>query len=150
EHSEDRERDESLLVQVPEREQQEWARQRNRVELVERQPLRRREDQVDEREPKSGLVGADMLPCKPEDRERAERDRDRLDGEQHVRARPDPPEWREEREDHVGVRGEPRYLLAGGARHLEEVTVRGRPDRLHHVPEIEAAGVEGVLALDRE
>ena len=40
------------------------------------------------------------------------------------------------------MRGEPRRLLAGEVRHRERIAVRGRPDRLRHVPEVEAAGVE--------
>ena len=124
--------------------------ERDRVELVQRQPLRRRVEQVDEREPERGAVAAEVLAREPEDGQRAERDDDRLDDEQHLRARPDPPERREGGEDRVEVRGEPRDLPPVAARHLEEVAVRRVPDRLHHVPEVVAAGVERAVAEDRE
>ena len=48
------------------------------------------------------------------------------------------------------MRCEARRLLALEVRHLEWMAVRGRPDRLHHVPEVEAAGVERAVAQDRE
>ena len=41
------------------------------------------------------------------------------------------------------MRGEPRDLLAVQVRHAQRVAVRRPPDRLHHVPEVEAAGHEG-------
>ena len=97
-----------------------------------------------------GVLGAEVLAREPEDGQRAERDRERLDREQHVRARPGEPERRERGEDRVEVRAEPRGLLAGQVRDLEEVAVRGRPDRLRHVAEVEATGLEGTLARDRE
>jgi hypothetical protein len=77
------------------------------MELVQRQPLRRRVEQVDEREGETAAVAAEVLAPEPEHGQRPERDGDRLDDEQHLRARPDPPERREEREDRVEVRGEP-------------------------------------------
>ena len=52
------------------------------MELVQRQPLRRRVEQVGEREAEAGALGAEVLAREPEDRQRAERDRDRLRDEQ--------------------------------------------------------------------
>ena len=45
---------------------------------------------------------------------------------------------------------QPRRLLAGEVRHLEGAAVRGRPDGLDHVAEVEATGLEGPVPLDRQ
>ena len=52
----------------------------------------------------------------------------------------------------IGSKCEPSREICSPARFVtcEEVAVRRRPDRLRHVPEVEAAGVEGALAADRE
>jgi hypothetical protein len=120
------------------------------VELVQRQPLGRRVGEVGKREADSGSLAAEVFAREPVDGQRAERDRDRLRHEQQVRARPDEPERREGGEDRVEVRTEAGHLVAAQARDLERVAVRRRPDRLHHVPEVEAAGREGSVAQDRE
>ena len=88
------------------------------MELVQRQPLRRRVEQVGEREPERRSFGAEVLAREPVDRQRAERDGDRLAHEQQVGARPDQPERRERGEDRVEVRAEPRDLVAAQARDL--------------------------------
>ncbi len=69
---------EPVLVQVPEGEEQERAGERDGVELVQRQPLGRRVEQVGEREAEPGPLGAEVLAGEPEDGQRADRDRDRL------------------------------------------------------------------------
>ena len=48
---EDRERDQAALVEVPDRKQEQRARERDRMELVQRQLLGRRVEEVREREP---------------------------------------------------------------------------------------------------
>src|SRR5207249_424555 len=101
EDGEDREGHEPVVVEVAEREEQERTGERDRVELVQRQPLRRREDEVEEREAERRPLRAEVLPRQREDREGAGRDGDGLDDEQHV-------------------------------------------------PEVEAAGLEGVVAQDGE
>ena len=91
-----------------------------------------------------------MLARQREDGEGARRDGDGLDDEEHVRAGPDPPQRREEDEDRVDVRREPGDLLALEVRDAKRMAVSGRPDRLHHVPEVEAARLEGAVAEDGE
>ena len=120
------------------------------MELVQRQPLRRRIEQVREREADPGAFRAEVLAREPVDRQRAERDRDGLDDEQKVRARPGKPERREGDEDRVEVRGEAGDFVSTQARDGERVAVRGRPDRLDHVAKVEAAGLERAVAQDRE
>ena len=48
------------------------------------------------------------------------------------------------------MRSEPGDLFALEVGDPERVAVRGRPDRLHHVPQVEATGLERAVALDRE
>ena len=148
EHGEDREGDEPVLVEVPEGEEQERGGERDRVKLVQGQPLRRRVEEIDECEPERRALAAEVLVRQPEDGQRTECDDDRLDDEQHLRARPDPPQRREGGQDRIEVRGEPRDLPPVAARHLEEVAVCRVPDRLHHVPEVVAAGVERAVTED--
>jgi len=62
-----RERQQPALVEEPDREEQQWARERDRVELVQRQPLRRGVDQVREGEAEGGAVRAEVLAGEPED-----------------------------------------------------------------------------------
>jgi hypothetical protein len=56
-----------LLVEVPDREDEQRARRRHRVEFVERKPLHRGIEQVDEREEGAQARGAEVLARKPED-----------------------------------------------------------------------------------
>jgi hypothetical protein len=135
----------AVLVQVPEGEEQKRAGEGDRVELVQRQPLGRRVEQVDERKPEPGAVAAEVLPCEPEHRQRTEGDDDRLDDQQHLRARPDPPQRREGGEDRIEVCGQARDLHSVPACHLQEMAVGGVPDRLHHVAQVVTAG--GVRAM---
>ena len=145
-----RERDQPVLVEEPDREQEQRARERDGMELVQRQPLRGRVEEVGEREAQAGALGLEVLAGQPEDREGAERDGDRLRDEQNVRARPREPERREGDQDRVEVSCEAGDLVAAQARDRERVAVRGRPDRLHHVAEVEAAGLERPVAQNRE
>ena len=133
------EREQPFLVEVPEREEQERRRERDGMELVQRQPAGRRIEQVGEREAEAGPPRCEVLPREPEDGKRAECDRDRLHDEQQVRARPEPPQWGEEHEDRIDVRGEPGDLLAVEVGHAKRMPVRRRPDGLHHVAEVEAS-----------
>ena len=41
--------------------------------------------------------------------------------------------------------GQPRDLSAVQVRDLQQVAMRGRPDRLNHVAQVEAAGLEGFV-----
>jgi hypothetical protein len=116
------------------------------MKLVQRQPSRRGVQQVGEGEPHSGARGAEMLPRKQVDGDRAERHGDGLDDEQEMRARPDPPERREQDENRIDVGREPRDLIAVQIRHPQWVAVSRRPHRLHHVPEVEPAGEERVVS----
>ena len=150
EGGDDRERDEPVLVQEPEGEEEERRRERHRMELVEREPLRRRVEEVREPEAEPGPVGVEVLSRQQEDRPGAERDRGRLGRQQHRRIGPEPPEGSESREDRVEVRAEPRDLLALEIGDGEHVAVCGRPHRLRHVAEVEPAGTEREMAQDRE
>ena len=120
------------------------------MELVQRQPARRRVHEVHEGEADSRARRPEVLPREPVHGQCSERDRDRLDDEQHLGARPDPPERGEEHEDRVDVRPEPRDLVTVEVSHTQRVAVRRRPDCLHHIPEVEAAGRESILAQHRE
>src|SRR5438094_3231648 len=120
------------------------------MEVVQGQPLRRRIEQVGERECEPGTLGGEGLAGEPVDGKRADRDRDRLRREEHVRARPREPEGREGGEDRVEVGREAGDLVPAEARHLQRMAVRGRPDGLHHVAEVEAAGLERAVAQDGE
>ena len=149
--SKDAEQHEPVFVQKPEGVEQQRTGECPGVELVEREPLQGRIDQVDEREPERGPLGAEVLAAEPEDGECAARESERLDGYEHVRARPDEPERREHGQDRLEVRSEPRDLLAVEVGLLEEaVAVRRRPDRLDDVAEVEAPSVERAMAKDRE
>jgi hypothetical protein len=140
----------ALLVQVPDGEEEQRAGERDRVKLVQRQPLHRRVDEVDEREERAESLGGEMLACEPEHRQRAERDGSRLHREEHRRARPQPPERREGGEDWIDVRAEPVDLSAVELRDVERSALCGRPDCLHHVSEVEAAGLERSMLLHGE
>jgi len=112
------ERQQSAFVEEPDRVQQQRTGERNWVELVQRQPLRRRVDEVRERKAEPGARAAEVLVRQPVDGQRAEGDGDRLRDEQQVRARPGEPERGKRREDRVEVRAEPRELVAAEPGHL--------------------------------
>jgi hypothetical protein len=150
ERGEDGEGNEAVLVEVPEGIQQERARERDGMEIAQGQPVRGRVEEVRQRETEGGPLRAEVLPGKPEHRQRAERDRDRLGREEHARARPEPPERGEENEDRVDVRAQSRNLLALEVCHRQRMPVRSRPDGLGHVAEVEAPRVERAVAKDRE
>ena len=91
-----------------------------------------------------------MLAREQEDRDGAERDDKRLYDEQELRAGPEPPERREEHEDRIDMRGQPRDLVAVQVRHPQRMSVCRRPDGLHHVPEVEASRRIGVVTEGRQ
>jgi hypothetical protein len=144
----ERERDDAVLVEEPEREEQERCCQRDRVELVEREPAGCRVEQVRAGEAERGARRPEVLAREPVDGQRAESDRERLDDEQEVRAGPDPPQRREDDEDGIDMSREPRDLVSVEVGHPQRMAVRGRPHRLHHVPHVEATGEERLLAED--
>ncbi len=150
EQREDRERDQPLLVEVPEGEEEERRCEGHGVELAQRHPLHGGKEQVRDRKAGSRSLGAEVGPREPEDGQRAERDDERLGDEEQARARPQQPERGEEDEDRVEVGAESDELLAAEARHLERIAMGRGPDGLHHVAEVEAAGVEGAVAEQRE
>ena len=139
------ERKQPVLVEVPERDQEKGGRECDGMELVQGQPAGRGIQEVGEREAESGARRAEVLAREEEDRDGAERDHECLRDEQQLWAGPEPPQWSEEHEDGIDVCCEPRDLIAVKVRHPQRVAVRGRPDGLHHVPEVEASGHEGVV-----
>ena len=116
----ERERQQAILVEEPDRAEQERRRERDRVEVVDDEPLRRRIEEVDEGEAEPRPVGAEVLAGEQEDGHGAERDGDGLDDEQQARVGPQPPERREERDQRVEVGSEPRDLVALEVGDLEE------------------------------
>jgi hypothetical protein len=138
------------LVEVPDRKGEQRAGECDRMELVQWKPLHRRVEEVDEGEERAEARRTKVLACEPEDRQRAESNHRRLDDEEHRRAGPQPPGQRERHQDRVDVRPEPVDLLPVQLRHVERPAVGGRPDRLHHVSEVEATRLEGSVLLDRE
>ena len=141
---------EPVFVEIPEGEEQERSREGDGMEFVEREPTGGRIEEVGEREPECGVRGAEMLARQPVHGKSSDCDRDRLSDEQQIRARPDPPQRGEDDEDRVDVSRQPRDLVAVQVGHLERMSVGRRPDGLHHVPEVEPAGDERVVAQSRE
>ncbi len=144
------ERPEAVAVQEPHRVEQQRAGEHHRVELAQRRPLQRRIEQVGEGEAGRRGLRAQVPAREPEDRERAGSDSSRLDGQEELGSRPQPPERREGGEQRVDVRGESGHLGAGQVGHLERPPVGGRPHGLHHVAEVEAPGLEGAVAESSE
>ena len=140
---EERERPHPALVEVPPREQEQRARERDRVEVAHGQPLHRGQEEVRQGERGAGSVRRDMLPCQPEDRQCPGGDGDRLQNEQHLGVGPEPPERCQQDEDRVEVRAQSRDLVAMHVRDGQDVAVGGRPDRLGHVAE--APALEGAV-----
>ena len=66
--------DEAPLVEVPDREEEKRGRERDRMEVVDDEPLRRRVEQVDEREREPLPLPAEMLSGEPEHWQRPESD----------------------------------------------------------------------------
>ena len=150
EHREHRKRREPVLVEVPERVEQSGHREPTGVELVQREPGRRRVHEVRERKAHACALGGEVLSRQPVHGQRAECDCNRLRDEQQVGARPQPPQRREEHQHRVDVRAEPERLLAGEGRDAKRVAVCRRPDRLHHVAEVEPPRFEGAVAKHRQ
>ena len=120
------------------------------MELGDRRPLERRVEQVHGGGGHGQAVVAQPAPPEPERRERAGRDDDRLGDQQGLGQVPRPGERREQDQDRVDVGAEARELATGDVGRLERASLGGAPDRLDHVPDVEAAGPEGPLAGHRE
>ena len=131
----------AVLFHVQERPEQERRRQGDGVELVEDEEAERRIQQVRAREERPGRRVARDARAQPIGRPRAGGGDRGLADQQHHRARPDEPGEREQRQDGVDVRTEPRHLprleVPGGD--LEEVAVRRVVHGLHHVAEVVAS-----------
>ena len=108
----DRERKQEILVQEPDRAEQERRCDRYRVKVVQHEPLRRRVEEVDEGERQPRPFGAEVLAGEEEDGHGTERNGDRLDDEKRARVRPQPPERSKQHDQRIEVRSEPRDLLA--------------------------------------
>ena len=135
----EREGEQPVLVEEPDRREEERSRERDGMEVVDDEPLGRRVEEVDEREGEPGPLTAEVLPREQEDGHRPERHAYGLYHKKQLRARPHPPERGEKRHEGVEVRSEARDLLALQVGHLEEAAVRRRPDRLGEVADVEAA-----------
>ena len=144
---EEGERDDSAAVEEEPRGEQQRRREGDGVEVADRQPLHGRVEEVRDRQ-RGRRPGGDMPAREQVERGGAGRDGGRLHHEQQLGRGPDPPERRERGEDRVEVRAEAGDLLAADVRDGEDVAVRGRPDRLRHVPQVEAAALEGAVAED--
>jgi hypothetical protein len=138
----------SILVEVVEGEEEQWAGEGNWVELVECQPLSGGIEEVGEGEAEGGSLRAEMPAGEPEDGERSERDCRCLHDEQQVGVRPDQPERGKRGQYRIEVRGQPRDLLPLEVGGREEASVGRRPHGLNHVAEVEAACLEGPVAQD--
>ena len=121
------------------------------MEVVDDEPLRRRIEQVDEREAEPGPTrrrgacarAGRRAPRRARRRSPATtRSRSGLGQSHHSGAR--------SADDRVEVGAEPRDLLALEVGHLEEPAVRRRPDGLGEVPDVEAARLERPLLEHRE
>jgi hypothetical protein len=100
----------ALLVQPPERVEQQRQGEAHRMEAevrVERIPLRGWVGEVCEHEACCRALGAEVLSREPEHGQCPGADRRRLDDEQDYGARPDQPERREEHEQRIHVPAEP-------------------------------------------
>ncbi len=134
----EREGPEASLVEVPPGEEEERTGERDRMEVAHGQPLHRRIGEIGDGERGSRPLRVEMLAREPVDRDRAGSDGDRLHDEQELGIRPDPPERSERGQDRIEVRPETGDLLAVDVGDREKVAVRGRPDGLRHVSEVEA------------
>jgi hypothetical protein len=107
EHEPERARSEPAVVERVDRRKQHRTGQSDRMELVQRQPLRGGIQEIREREPERRPFGAEPAQREPPHRHRPERDGGRLRHDQEIRARPQPPERSPEHEHGVDVRREP-------------------------------------------
>ena len=109
----DPERHETVVVEEPDREQDQRHREADRVRprVGEGVELRRRVDEIHGREAGRGALVSEPLAGEPVHGEGARGDCEGLDDEQHQRARPDPPERSEQREERVDVDSEPHELV---------------------------------------
>ena len=103
----ERERHQAVLVEEPDRAEEQWRCERDGMEVVDDEPLRGRIEQIDEREAEPRPLAAEVLAREKEDGHCADRDADRLDDEEHVGAGPEPPQGCEHRHQRVEVGAEP-------------------------------------------
>ncbi len=149
--AEERQRcDQALFVEVPERVEQERARERDGMELVQGEPLHGCVEQIGQRKERGHPLRAEVLAREPVDGQRTERDHDRLDDKQHRGAGPEPPQRREGGKQRIDVRPQAVDLVAVQLGDVERAPVGGRPDRLHHVAEVEAARLERPVLQRRQ
>ena len=83
------------------------------------------ERQVGERHEDGGPTVSEVLPSQPEHRECAGRDGKRLQGDEHQRARPHPPERYEQEQHRLDMTGQLVELVAVTSGDLKEVAVKG-------------------------
>ena len=113
----ERERQQPVLVEEPDRPEEQRRRERDRVEVVDHEPLRRRVEEVDEREPEARPVRAEVLAGEQVHGHGAERDARRpattrsSDGSGHSHQ-----SGARTHDDRIEVRAEPRDLLRPGGR----------------------------------
>ena len=88
----EREGQQPVLVEEPDRPEEERRRERDGMEVVDDEPLRRRVEEVDEREAEPGPLAAEVLAREQEDGHGPECYAGGLDDEEQVGARPQPPE----------------------------------------------------------
>ena len=146
----DAERHPAGLLGGPDAEEQQRGGERHRVEVEEGGVLHGRVEQVGRGARERQPVVAQPAAPEPEGGQRAGRDDHGLRDQQHLGARPDPPQRREEHQHRVDVGAEARELAAGDVGRLEEAPLGRAPDRLHHVAEVEAAGGEAAVAEHRQ
>ena len=92
-----------------------------------------------------------MTAAEPEDGKRSERNDQHLCEAEGKWRRPHQPQRREEGQERIDMPAEPNDLVARRPeRDLERMSVRRAPDRLHHVPEVEAAFAEGHVAASHD
>ena len=98
-----REGDEALLVEEVPRREQERGCKRDRVNVVQDEPLGRRVEQLDEREAETCVSRPESPAREPEARHRPQGDGDSLGDEKCARMRPDPPERNEDGDDRIEI-----------------------------------------------
>ena len=124
-------------VEEPDAEEQEWDRESQWVEAIDRHPCNPGIGKVCERKQRGIALRAEVPSAEPKDGEGTQRDRDDLDGDERQGRRNDQPQRRQGGEDRVDVVPESRHLLARNAiRNVEHTAVGSAPDSLRHVSEV--------------
>ena len=112
----------------------------NRTGGARRDP---RVGEVREREEPGQPLGPEVPAAEPEDRKRPERHHDDLRERERERRGPEIHSGASSTSSGSTCDAEPNDLLTGRAvRRLQQAPLRRAPDRLHHVPEVEAAEPE--------